>query len=155
MMKTTMLGILFSVLITGCAVTPTTPQQENNAQAIQAQSAQIFEVKKGKANLFIYRDGFIGAPYPLAIDVDGVFLGKTRTQTYFVVEVDPGRHSIVSHAENDSITEVNVVEGKNYFVKQVMSIGLILPRTRLQLMGEQEGKTAVLNCRRLEVRQAQ
>ena len=137
-------GLLASTtLVTGCASVPMA-SVERDAQA------KTFSVKPDKANIYVYRNESLGATVKVDIDLDGNQIGETVAKSYFSVEVAPGKHMLISRAENDSVLEVITETGKNYFVWQEMKMGLLYARNKLQLVDDATGKAGVSECKLIE-----
>ena len=99
------------------------------------------------AGLYIYRNESIGAAIRMDVEVDGKPLGQSAAKTYFYKEVAPGRHTITSKSENADSIEVDAAAGKLYYIWQEVKLGLLYARTKLTLVGEEEGRKAVLECK--------
>ena len=128
-------------LLSGCASVPM-------ASLDQDAAAKTYQVAPGKTNIYIYRNENLGGAVKLTLLLDGKLLGDTGPKTYYLVETDPGRHSILSKAENDSALELNTEAGRNYFVWQEVKMGLWQPRSLLQQVDDATGKAAVAECKR-------
>ena len=131
---------LFTV---GCASVPMA-SPEKDSQAKQ------FSVKPGKANIYLYRNETMGAAIKIDVFLDSKIVGKTAANTYFVLEVDPGSHTILSRSENDDEFKFSPVAGKNYFIWQEVKMGLLYARSKLQLVDESAGKAGVNECKLAE-----
>jgi hypothetical protein len=130
--------VLFSLLwLSGCAsVQLSSPAEDAGAKA--------FSPAPGRASLYIYRNEMIGAAVPMEVRVNGKTLGSTAAKTFFVVDVPPGKHSIVSRAENEAHLAVEAEPNKNYFIWQEVKLGLLYARTMLLLVDEAKGRAGVL-----------
>jgi hypothetical protein len=106
-----------------------------------------FAPKPGVAGLYIYRNESIGAAIRMDVEVDGKPLGQSAAKTYFYKEVTPGKHTITSKSENTDSIEVDTAAGKLYYIWQEVKLGLLYARTKLTLVGEEEGRKAVLECK--------
>lgn len=142
--KIILAGLLVSsVLVSGCASVPMA-SSERDAQS------KSFLVNPDKANLYVYRNESFGAAIKMDLDVDGKPIGQTVAKSYFALEVAPGKHTLISKAENDSVLEVNAEAGKNYFVWQEVKMGLLYARNKLQLVDDATGKQGVGECKLIE-----
>lgn len=116
--------------------------------------AKTFVVNPDKANIYIYRnEGTFGAAIKFDLEIDGKLIGKTAGSTFAAVEIEPGKHTIMGKAENDSALEIVAQAGKNYFIRQELSFGFITARNKLQLVEEEQGKDGVFECGLIEVPQ--
>ena len=138
-----LLALSLLVIVTGCASVPMASLEKDA-------SAKTFQVASGKSNIYIYRNENFGGAIKLTLLMDGKLIGDTAPKTYYLLETDPGKHSILSKAENDSILELNTEAGKNYFLWQEVKMGLWQPRSLLQQVDEPTGKAAVAECMRAQ-----
>lgn len=86
----------------------------------------------------------------MEVYLDGRLMGKTGAQTFFVFEVSPGKHSLMSKAENESKLELVVEAGRNYFVWQEVKMGVLYARNLLQLVDDAAGRAGVAECKLLK-----
>ena len=142
--KFLLVGLLAgSALVTGCASVPMA-SVEKDAQT------KTFSVKPDKANIYVYRNESMGAAVKMDVELNGKPIGQTAAKTYFSLEVAPGKHTLVSKAENDAVLDVPAEAGKNYFVWQEVKMGLLYARNKLMLVDEETGKTGVAECKLIE-----
>lgn len=135
------LAVLVLVLLTGCAAVPMASMEADA-------SAKQFQPKKGYSNIYLYRNETFGAAIAMTVSLNGKVMGKTGSQTYFLWEVPPGRYEIASHTENTAKIAINTQEGRNHYVWQEVKMGLWQPRSQLHEMSEEDGRKAVLECKR-------
>lgn len=134
--------LVFSVfLLTGCASVPMAGLDQDVA-------AKTYQVKQGRSNIYVYRNENLGGAIKLTLLLDGKLVGDTAAKTYYLLEVDPGRHSLLSKAENDSVLDLNTEAGRNYFVWQEVKMGMWQPRSLLQQVDEATGRAGVEECKR-------
>ncbi len=74
--------------------------------------------KKDKALLVIIRTTSFGAGYIVSNYLDGKMIGQTQHKAYFITEVKPGKHYLVSQADNKDAVRVNFEAGRIYFLQQ-------------------------------------
>ena len=110
--------------------------------------AKQFQPRKGHSNIYLYRSETLGAAVAMTVSLNGKVMGKTGAQTYFLWEVPPGTYEIASHTENTARITVNAQEGRNHYVWQEVKMGLWQPRSQLHQVSEEEGRKAVLECKR-------
>jgi hypothetical protein len=132
-----------AALVTGCASVPT-------ASIERDMQTKTFAVKPDKANIYLYRNESIGAAVKMDVELNGKAVGQTAAKTYFMLEVAPGKHTLVSKAENDAVLDVPTKAGKNYFVWQEVKMGLLYARNKLMLVDETTGKAGVAECKLIE-----
>lgn len=105
-----------------------------------------------KALIYVYRNETMGHPTRMEVSLDDRIAGKTGAKTFFMFEVEPGRHEITSEAENTDKLVVNAEAGKAYFVWQEVKMGGWYARNRLHLVDEPQGRAGVAECRLLQTR---
>lgn len=128
-------------LLSGCASVPMAGLDQDAA-------AKTYQVRQGKANIYVYRNENLGGAIKLTLLLDGKLVGDTAAKTYYLMEVDPGRHTLLSKAENDSALELMTEAGRNYFVWQEVKMGFWQPRSLLQQVDEATGRAGVEACKR-------
>ncbi|TSA00095.1 MAG: DUF2846 domain-containing protein [Rhodocyclaceae bacterium] len=128
------------LLLTGCASVPMAPLDQDT-------KAKDFSPVQNKASLYIYRNESMGAAIPMTVSVNGKALGQTAAQTYFRLNLTPGKYSVESHAENVSSFPLPVEAGKNYFVWQEVKMGMWMARSLLQQVDETTGRAGVLESK--------
>lgn len=104
---------------------------------------KTFTAKPEVAGIYVYRNESMGAAVKMDVIVDGKNLGETAAKTYFYTEVAPGKHTVASKAENTDTLELNTVAGKLYYVWQEVKMGVLYARTKLHLVGEEDGRKGV------------
>jgi hypothetical protein len=140
--KNSVIGLLLLAVLTmsGCASVPM-------ASSMEDAQAKLFKTNPDKANLYIYRNEMMGAAVRMEVDLDGQYIGTNVAQTYIRKEVDPGQHTVVSHAENDDALTFNAQRNKNYFIWQEVKMGVLYARTKLTLVTDEIGRAGVKECK--------
>jgi hypothetical protein len=132
------------LVLAGCASVPTAPTEQDA-------KAKDFSPLSGKATLFIYRNESFGAAIPMTVIVNGKSLGQTAAQTYFRLNVLPGKYDVESHAENVSTVSISAEAGKNYFVWQEVKMGFWMARTLVQQVDEKTGRAGVMESKLIAI----
>jgi len=132
-----------TVVMTGCASVPMA-SGERDAQT------KTFTVKPDKANIYVYRNESMGAAVKMDVDFDGKPIGQTVAKSYFALEVAPGKHTLISKAENDSVIDIAAEAGKNYFIWQEVKMGVLYARNKLALVDDATGKAGVSECKLID-----
>ncbi|WP_372661531.1 DUF2846 domain-containing protein [Hydrogenophaga sp.] len=130
-------ALLVSLSLVGCASVPM------GAPHLDA-AAKTFQAPADKAGIYVYRNESMGAAVKMDVIIDGQNIGETVAKTYFYKEVAPGKHTVASKAENTDTVEVDLKPGTLAFIWQEVKMGVMFARTKLHLVGEQEGKKGVL-----------
>lgn len=132
-----------SAFVTGCASVPmASPERDSQAKT--------FGVKPDKSNIYIYRNESMGGAVKLPVVLDGKIVGDTAAKTFMLLEVNPGKHRLVSKGETDSALEMVTQPQKNYFVWQEVKMGTWAASSKLQLVDEATGKAGVAECKLAE-----
>jgi hypothetical protein len=127
-------------LLSGCASVPM-------ASLDQDIKAKNFSPVPNKASLYIYRNESFGAAIPMTVSVNGKVLGQTAAQTYFRLNLTPGRYNVESHAESISNLLFTTEAGKNYFVWQEVKMGMWMAGSLLQQTDETRGRAGVMESK--------
>lgn len=145
-MRNTLIGLLVGVsVLSGCASVAMVDPQRDAA-------AKTFVAPADKAGLYIYRNESMGAAVKMDVAIDGQAVGQTAANTYLYKEVAPGKRVITSSAENTATLEVDARPGALYYVWQEVKMGVLYARSKLHLVGEEEGKKGVLETRMAETK---
>jgi hypothetical protein len=131
---------LLALLAAGCASVPMAPPERDL-------EVKRFEVKPGKANVYVFRDESIGAAVKMPVALDGKIIGTNVAKTFLFAEVEPGPHKLSSHAENTFDLDLAAAAGQNLFVWQEVKMGVLYARTKLQVVDEQRGRAGVSECK--------
>ncbi|WP_161957707.1 DUF2846 domain-containing protein [Aeromonas caviae] len=133
-------ALLSAALLSGCASVPM-------ADATADAQAKQFVAPKDAANLYIYRNETFGTAVKMPVLVDGVAVGDTVAHSYILKLVTPGSHTITSKSENDATLTLSTEAGKNYYVWQEVKMGLLMARSKLSQVSEEEGKQGVMESK--------
>ena len=128
-----------AVLLMGCL-----PQIRMADPAVSTQAKQFKAPPRGKAGVYVYRNGIMDGRTDLWLD--GKCLGMLQTGAFFYAEVEGGQtHRIATQSDfvSDHV-DVKAEAGKLYFVRQYLrpSIGTRVGAS-LYLPEESAGKTDV------------
>ncbi|HSN91946.1 MAG TPA: hypothetical protein VLS93_12015 [Anaeromyxobacteraceae bacterium] len=132
--------LALAALASACASVPMAPPERDLA-------AKQFLPTPGKANLYVFRDETFGAAVKMSLVLDGRMFGDTAARTFLLTTVDPGRHVLVSKAENDARLEFDAAPGANVFVWQEVKMGVLMARSKLHLIDEASGRERVNSCK--------
>ncbi len=124
-------------LLSACASVPMAPLDQDS-------KAKDFSSIPNKASLYVYRNESYGGGIPMSVSVNGKALGQTAAQTYFRLNLTPGKYNIESFAENVSNLPLTTEAGKNYFVWQEVKMGMWMARSILQQTDESTGRAGVM-----------
>jgi len=144
-MKRMFVAAVLASSLVGCASVPM-------GDAKQDAALKTFSVPADKAGVYIYRNESMGAAVKMDVEVDGKAIGQTAANTYLYKEVAPGKHTVSSKAENTDTIEIDAKPGTLTYVWQEVKMGLMYARTKLNLVGEAEGKKGVLETKLAETK---
>ena len=131
--------------LAGCASVPM-------GDAKQDAALKTFTVPADKAGVYIYRNESMGAAVKMELAVDGTVIGQTAAKTYLYKEVTPGKHTVSSKAENTDTIEIDAKPGTLTYIWQEVKMGIMYARTKLNLVGEAEGRKGVLETKLAETK---
>jgi hypothetical protein len=101
-----------AALLAGCAAYPPSPAPDADAQA------RLFRPVADKAVIYILRDRGDLFIRDVRVAVDGKDVGETLPNTYMRLELEPGKHVIVSYTDPPASLEVDTQPGGMYYVWQ-------------------------------------
>lgn len=122
---------LISVLaIAGCSSIPmATPGESMKAK-------EFAQPAPGKAGLYVYRDGFLGAALKKDIHVNNECIGASKANVFFYKEIEGDKDYEISTESEFSPNKISLhsVSGKNHFVRQYIKIGVFVGGADLEIM---------------------
>ena len=109
------------------------------------QDAQLktFVAPKGMAGVYIYRNESMGRSVKMDVSLDGQPIGQTVANVYLYKEVTPGKHTVMSVAENTDALEFEAKPGTLTYIWQEVKMGILYARNKLHLVSEADGKKGV------------
>lgn len=144
-MKNLLRATVVAASLCGCTSVPI-------GDAKQDAALKSFSAPANKAGVYIYRNESMGGAVKMDVQLDGKFIGQTAANTYLYKEVAPGQHTITSNAENTDSVGIDVRPGTLTYIWQEVKMGIFFARTKLNLVGEAEGKKGVLETKLAETR---
>lgn len=136
-------AVLSSLSLTSCRSVPMASVQEDTV-------GKSFKPNPDGARIYLYRNELFGGEIKIDVALDGQPVGKTLPNTYLLLDVPVGNHSILSESENKDVLDINAEKGKIYYVWQEVKLGMWLARNKLQLVDEATGKKGVLETKRIQ-----
>lgn len=133
-MKTLKLSALFlaSVLIAPAFAQDAAPVASTAVAATDAISVAIGTPEAGKALVVFFRpSAFKGGAINFKVREGEVEMGRLRSGNYFTLQVAPGKHEYVVHAENKDVTAIEAEEGETYFISGEVNFGFMSGRPNL------------------------
>ncbi len=133
-MKTLKFSALFlaSACIAPVFAQDATPAAVSTVAATDAVSVAIGAPEAGKALVVFFRpSAFKGAAINFKVRENDVEMGRLRSGNYFTLQVAPGKHEYVVHAENKDVTAIEAEEGETYFISGEVNFGFMSGRPNL------------------------
>ena len=132
-----------SLFLTSCASVPMASTAEDTA-------AKQFGSTTSKANVYVYRGAGVGTALLVQIIMDGRITGSLAPNTYQKLALSPGSHTISTGGAfgNVASATLHAQGGRNYFYKTGPTMGLVMPRVKLEQVDEQTGRAAVMKLKR-------
>ena len=125
--------------MTGCASVAMESKEASDA------AKRFGPPTEGNAKIYMYRSGSFGGALKKDLWVDGECVGESAPNVFFVKEVKgDAEHKVSTESEfspNDLL--IKVKSGMNYFVRQFIKLGLMVGGAGVELVSEEEGKSAV------------
>ena len=112
--------------------------QENDPKSLSPAS--------GKALIYIVRPSGYAMAVKFKVSFDGNEIGATKGKKFLYIMVSPGKHTIISKANNSAQMEIDVEAGKTYFIKQTATLG-ITASNELTLLDETTGRSDLSLCK--------
>ena len=106
-MKRLISGLVFLLVVTGCAQLPPPPGDS---------AAKQFNAVPGKAVIYLVRTHDSNWPAPVMFD--GVHIGSTYGNTFIRIETSPGHHDLRGYGGDSAQASIDTDAGKLYFVAQ-------------------------------------
>jgi len=129
------------LILAGCASVPMAPKDQDAA-------SKTFKAPSEKmAGVYIYRNSSYGSALKKAIKIDETVLGQSAKYTFFHKEVAPGEHTLSTQSEfGENILKFTAEEGKNYYFRQYIKMGVFVGGSNFESVTEEVGKKGVLEC---------
>lgn len=135
---------IISATLTGCANIEMASKQED-------QSAKTFSPSQEEANIYIYRNSWVGMNVRQRAYFDGKELGVLKDETFYVMKAKPGKHRVETESEfsNNGI-DIDVKGGENIYVRQYIKLGLLFSGANVELVtDEKEAQEDILDSEML------
>lgn len=111
-MKRLLAAVVIALLLSGCA-----------GYMAPAEKPSDLTGKTDKAILLIVRDTFFASESVFQNYLDGRLIGDTTGKTWFLTEVSPGPHYIVTVGGKSVIALIDFKPGKIYGLRQTVTMG--------------------------------
>lgn len=135
--------LIMASVLAGCATLPSADQMK--ADVANYTLPQL--PKSGKAIVYVVRPSSVGTLIRFNVFVDDKKpeseMGYTRGSQYIYFNVEPGKHTILSKAENWAQVEINAKAGDIFYIQQQAKMGIIMARNDLFTLPAYQGKYQV------------
>ena len=131
--------LVAALLISGCASVEMASKEES------AKAKEFKSPPQGNAGVYIYRDSFVGKALKKDVWIDGKCIGESGPDMFFYTNVEGGKNYKVDTASEFSpnTLELALENGKNYFIRQFIKMGVFVGGAGLEQISEEQGKTDV------------
>ncbi len=85
----------------------------------------------GKGQIVIFRPSAMGFAVKCTVRENGAMIGRVGAGKYYVVEVDPGLHTLTTKTESTDTVNVQVEPDETSFVKCNIAMGVMVGRPNL------------------------
>jgi len=135
-MRITTFAVVCLLTLSSCATVRIGDQTQDSA-------AKEFKVPSEKAGVYVFRNQTFGGGIKMDVLVDGFLVGETAAKTYLYFELPPGKHTIMSRAENTDSLTIDFIAGTLSYIRQEVRAGVYSARSKLILVDEAEGRNGV------------
>ncbi|HSD36690.1 MAG TPA: DUF2846 domain-containing protein [Rhodocyclaceae bacterium] len=136
----TFLAVTVIALVTGCASVPTPDEMKSQVAGFALPKLP----ESGKAIVYVVRPSGVGPLIRFNVFVDdqedASEMGYTRGSQYIYFNLKPGKHKILSKAENWAEAEVDAKAGDIIFIQQDASMGFLMARNSVMSIPDYQGK---------------
>ena len=101
-------------------------------------AATIPAPKPGKGQIVVFRPGGMGSAIKCTVREDGRMIGRVSQKRYFVVDAEPGVHTLTAKSEATDAVTVQVEPDETSYVKCKIAMGMMVGRPNLSPAAEDE-----------------
>lgn len=132
------IGAMAALALTACASVPM------ESPADSAAGKTFAPPRQGMASLYVYRTGIFAGAYSIAVTLGQRNLGALASDTWFLIELEPGEYDVRCNAENSASAIVRIGPGETRFVDVSPAFGVMAPRCSVVETNAQQGQQGVL-----------
>ena len=135
-----------SIALLACVAALTGCASVNMASDAASDAAKTFKVPPaGRAGLYVYRDSALGGALTKDIFVNGECLGKSAPNVFFYKELRGNqKYKLSTESEfSPNDIELTLASGKNHYVRQYITMGLLAGGAKLEVVPDDVGKAAI------------
>ena len=135
----TLAALAFLVTLSSNAYSQTEPKEKEAPPPTAAAPGPQPQGEEAKASVYIYRyKQFVGAALEPSIYCDETQLARMDNGRYFVVKLDPGKHTFRSNDKQSGV-ELDLKAGEEYYLRVEIATGFWKGRGRLVLTQKEQG----------------
>jgi hypothetical protein len=136
-MKKLILALICISIVSGCAT----------SHMIKSEEKPTIAPKPENATLVIVRETWFGGAIVFWNYLDRKLIGETKGCSYFITEVPPGPHYVISSTENTGVAHFDFKPQKVYYLRQGVTVGIWRARTTgFYPMTNQQAADAMKGC---------
>ena len=145
MVRRLSLVVTLMLVVGACAGSPSAPAPAD-------QQAKRFDPPEpGKAALYVYRSGLMGALRPLDVSLAGGASAQLGYNTFIRVEGPPGPIDIACKiADNTTNSQIQIQDGQTRFVEVSVKAGLWSPSCDVTETAPDQAQSSIRSSRRVE-----
>ncbi len=116
--------------ISGCSTIP----MASTGESMKAK--EFAQPSTGKAGLYVYRDGILGAALKKDIHINGECIGASQANVFFYKEIEGDKDYEISTESEFSPNKINLraIAGNNHFVRQYIKVGVFVGGANLEIV---------------------
>lgn len=133
--------LLFSIITILPSCFPSAKIVGTNKPILGKNVVHKIKPPEGKALIyFVRRPAVYAAAFRFSVHMDRLLIGHTQARRFLYTFADPGVRKFVGRGANNSTLELELEAGKTYYIEQETRIGFEIPRNKLVLLDEKEGR---------------
>ena len=123
------------VILSGCAV---------SGPKYAEHSKSIAPLASDKGRIYFFRDdSFVGGAVRPDILLNGKAVGESLPGGYFLIDKEPGNHTVSTSTEVDRTVEFVLASGETKYIKTSVSMGFFVGHVIPELVGETDALKAM------------
>ena len=141
-MKTRLITFLALFLLIASSTNAQTSEEKKTAAAQEPAAAEkktSEAAPDGKSIVYVYRyKQFAGSALEPSVYCDNVELARMDNGRYFIVKLDPGKHTFRSNDKQAGM-EIDLKAGEDYYIRVEIVAGFMKGHGRLVMMQKEQG----------------
>lgn len=139
------LVVTLMLVVGACAGSPSAPAPADR------EAKRFDPPEAGKAALYVYRSGLMGALRPLDVSLAGGASAQLGYNTFIRVEGPPGPIDIACKiADNTTNSQIQIQDGQTRFVEVSVKAGLWSPSCDVTETAPDQAQSSIRSSRRVE-----